>query len=739
MAQDPLKPKDDGKIRLPSTDAAMNKIAPDLDGGGRGTKDDDKDAAKARREAKRDEAEILTRMRKRFDRCVSAESEMRKRMLDDIKFKAGEQWPSDVIANRSADRRPMLTINKIPTFVHQITNDQRQNRPGINVNAVGDKGDPEAAKMYRGMIRAIERDSSADIAYDTAFDAAASAGIGYWRILTDYESDDTFDQIIHIRRIRNQFTVYLDPDRIEPDGADARFGFVTEMIPRDEFESHYPDADPVQWTQQGIGEELKNWVDQKTIRVAEYYEIKREMRDLVALENGHVGYYDDLADEIKQAIADGRMEVLNRRQAECIKQTWYKATCKEILDSREWPGKWVPIVQVIGDEIDIQGKVMFSGIIRNAKDPQRMYNYWSTAETEMIALAPKAPFIMEEGQVEGHSRTWQQANTKSFPYLLYKGTSVSGKQAPPPQRQPFTGAPQGIVQAKMGAAQDMMATTGIRFDATQQERMQDESGRAIRELRRSGDLGSFHYVDNLARSLKHTGRILIDLIPHIYDTPRMITILREDDGEEQVKVDPHMGKPYQESRGQDGKTLKAFNPKAGKYGVTVTIGPSYATKRIEAAESMMNFARSMPQTAQLIADLIAKNQDWPGADEMARRLAKAVPPNLLTPDQKDIPPQVQAIMQSMEQQIKQLSQERQQLLKQIADTSADRAVMQDKVNKDFEGRLLGVMQKAEEAQSKRAEADAERMLKAVELIAKTSPGAATPGLPVAGTGQQSLE
>jgi len=357
----------------------------------------------------------------------------------------------------------------------------------------------------------------------------------------------------------------------------------------------------------------------------------------------------------------------------------------------------VPIVECLGEEIDVQGKVKKMGIVRNAKDAQRMYNYWSTAETELIALAPKAPYIMEEGQVEGHETSWKQANRKSFPYLLYRGVNLGGRQAPPPQRQPFSGSPQGVVQAKMGAAQDMQATTGIRFDATMHERMQDESGRAIRELRRSGDLGSFHYVDNLSRALRHTGAILIDLAPHYLDTKRYQTVLREDDTEETVLIDPNADKAYTETRGQDGKTLKVFNPKIGKFAVTVTIGPSFATKRIEAAESMMSFAKALPNTAQLIADLIAKNQDWPGADEIARRLAKAVPPQFLTPDQKDVPPQVQAVIQQLEAQIKQLSAERQQLMAAVNDKNADRAVAQDKVNKDFEAKLLQILQKADDS------------------------------------------
>ena len=695
MAQDPLQPKDDGRVKLPRVDAAMNKMPPSGKRGGKGSKDDGLPLGETKSNAEKQE--LLARMRKRFDRCVQAESENRKAALDDLKFKAGEQWPSDTAAMRQADRRPMLTVNKIPTFVNQVTNDQRQNRPQINVSPVGEKGDREAAKMYRGWIRAIERDSVADIAYDTAFDGAVSNGFGYCRILSAYEDKDSFDQVLRIKRIRNPFTVYLDPDRLEPDGADSKFGFVAEMMPRDEFKGRWPDADQMPWTQAGIGEDMKNFADKDNIRVVEYYEIKTDYRDLVALDNGHIGFEDELHADVAAAIAAGKVKVIKRRTAEVPKQTWYLATAVDVLEAKPWPGSFVPIAQCIGNEIDIQGKVRLSGVIRNAKDPQRMYNYWSTAETEMIALAPKAPFIMEEGQVEGHEASWKQANTKSYPYLLYKGVNLNGKPAPPPQRQIFAGVPQGIVQAKQGAAQDMMATTGIRFDATMGERMTDESGRAIRELRRSGDLGSFHYVDNLSRMLRHIGAMLIDLAPHYLDSPRYVTVLREDDTEEVVRIDPNADKAYTETKGQDGKTLKVFNPKIGKFGVTVTIGPSFATKRIEAAESMMAFAKALPNTAQLIADLIAKAQDWPGADEMARRLAKAVPAQYLTPDQKDVPPQVQALLQALDQQVKQLSAERQQLMAALNDRSADRQVAQDKVNKDFEAKLLQILQKADDS------------------------------------------
>jgi hypothetical protein len=529
-------------------------------------------------------------------------------------------------------------------------------------------------------------------------DLAVKIGWGYWRVTTDFEGPDTFDQVIKIERIRNPFTVYLDPDAQEPDGHDAQWGFITTVMTKDEYKDKYPKHQGIiSFTQAGIGDKLSNWVMTEGIRVAEYFKVSKESRKLVALSNGFSGWEDELDESIQDQIKDGSLEVVRERDAEDTKIKWYEINGHEVLSEKEWVGReGIPIVRVVGEESDIEGKLKLAGIIRHAKDPQRMFNYWRTLETEVIALQPKAPWVMEEGQVEGYESMWKSANTASLPYLLYKGSDVGGKPAPPPQRQPFAGAPQGVETAVQGAAQDMMAATGIRFDATQNERMIDESGKAIRELRRSGDLGSFHYADNLGQSLRRTGHILIDLIPRIYDRRRMVTILREDDSEEQIIIDPDANKPMQEVQGR-AKKIKIFNPKLGTYGVTVTIGPSYATKRIESSERMMEFAKAMPQTASLIADLIAKNQDWEGADEMARRLAKAVPPQLMTPDVKDIPPQVQAVMQNQQQQIQQMQQALQGMQKQLQEKQTGFAISQDKINKDYEAKILAIVQKAEAA------------------------------------------
>ncbi len=707
MAQDPGKPKDSGKVGLPKPTPGMNKLAPDLKAGGKGSKDDPAiltlGSSDKKKPDKAEDEKLLAKGRKRFERALSAESENRKEALDDLKFKAGDQWPSSIQQRRNKQRRPCLTINKMKTFIHQVTNDLRQNRPAINVSPVGDKSDPKAAKAFRGLIRAIERDSTADIAYDTAADLMVSCGRGFVEVCTEYEAAETFNQVLRIKRVRNQFTVYLDPDAQEPDFADGNWAFKTEMMPREEFEDQFPHADRMPWNQAGIGDTYKNWVEQDAVRVALYYVVEKKPRTLVCLDNGHTGWEDELGDAVKDQIESGAVTVENERWSETRKVMCYKMTAVEVLERYEMVFTTIPLVPMIGDEIDIQGQVKLSGVIRDARDAQRMYNFWRSLETELIALQPKAPWVGAEGFMEGHPE-WKVAHDENVVALEYVPKSLNGQPVPPPQRQPFTGAPTGVEAAIQGAAQDMMATTGIRFDATMNERMTDESGRAIRELRRSGDLTTFHYPDNMGRTLRRVGYLLIEGIPRVYDTRRIVTILREDDKEELVQIDPDNTRAYEEKRPAatpaqpNPKMLKILNPTVGRYGIAITIGPSFATKRIEASESMMAFAKALPNVAALIADLIAKNQDWPGAEEIAARLAKAVPPQLMTADQKDIPPQAQAMLQALQNQIKQMMQERMQLIRALTEKVSDRALAKDKIDKDYKAKILKLIADLEKAQ-----------------------------------------
>jgi hypothetical protein len=618
----------------------------------------------------------------------AAEATDRAEAVDDIKFGAGDQWPDDIKASRQAKKRPCLTINKVNTFIFQITNEQRQNRPSINVSPVGDKSDIQTAQMLKGMIRQIERLSHADIAYDTGFESAVRIGWGYWRLITEYEYEKSFDQCIKIERIRNPFRVYMDPDHQSPTGQDAQWCFITDLVTREDFKTDYPDADPVEWQEGTTGDE-NLWCTQTHVRLAEYFCFETKNRTLVALSNGHIGWEDKLNADIRKQIESGVVKVVNEREVPVKQVKWFKLTSKDILDEKDWPGKWIPVVKDIGIETDIEGNVSRMGLTRGMKDPQRMYNYWCTSETEQIALMPKAPYIIEEGQLEGHEGDWAKANNDALPYLTYKGSNVGGKPVPPPQRQQFAGPPAGIIQAKIGAAQDMQAVTGVRWDATMQERMHDESGKALRELKRVGDIGNFHYVDNLARSLKFTGEILIDLIPKIYDTKRILTILREDDSQEQVTIDPTLPKAH-EQREEGENVVKLYNPNVGEYAVAVTIGPNFATKRQEAADSMLTFMQAVPPAAPLIADLIAKNMDWPGAEEIYSRLQTLLPPGLLDQRTQNLPPEAKGLIANLTQQMAQMKQERDQAVSMLGDKDKDRQIEIDKINKDFEAKMTDI-------------------------------------------------
>lgn len=581
----------------------------------------------------------------RFKLAEEAESKIRIQALDDLKFRAGEQWPEDVKSERSRDGRPCLVINKIPQFIQQITNDQRQNRPSIKAHPVDDKADLETAKIIQGLIRHIEYNSNADVAYDTAFESAVVGGRGFFRVITEYADPDSFDQEILVKRIRNPFSVFFDPHSQEPDGSDANFGFVTEDLSKDEFISKYPKADLAkagEWD--SVGNTEPGWFTGDSCRVAEYFYREFKEIDLVLLSDGSSGPKDRLPKLLPEGVT-----VVRERTAMVPVIKWCKLNGNEILEKTEWLGKWIPIIPVYGAELDVDGERILEGVIRNAKDPARMYNYWASAETEAIALAPRAPFVAAEGQLEGYEDQWASANRKNHSVLKYKPISLGGVPVAPPQRNAFEPAVQAITQARMLASDDLKATTGI-YDASLGNKSNETSGIAIQRRNTQAQTSNFHFVDNLTRSLRHTGRILIDLIPKVYDTARSARIIGENEEQKVIRVN----EPFEEN----GKSV-LYQLDVGKYDVTIDVGPSFASKRQEAATSMMEVTRSMPQLMQIAGDILVKNMDWPGAQELADRIKKTLPPGLADDPKKPspLPPQVQQQMNQMNQMIESMTQQ----------------------------------------------------------------------------------
>jgi hypothetical protein len=602
-----------------------------------------------------DDKSLLETARKRFSLAEEAESEIRKLEIEDLRFRAGEQWPADVQGARNIDKRPCLTINRLPQFIHQITNDQRQNRPSIKVSPVDDGADVDTAKILQGLIRHIEYNSNADVAYDRAFEGAVTKGRGYFRVITDYCDPTSFEQDIFIKSIRNSMSVYVDPSYQEPDGSDMNWGFIFEDVPEDDYKAEYGEEDLESleaW--RASGDEAADWANGKTIRVAEYFYKEYENTTLCLLSDKTVVLKSDLEGVM---LPDG-VAVVAERQSLIPKIKWCKINAVRVLEKTDWPGQWIPIIPVHGDEIELEGKRIFEGVIRHAKDPQRMYNYWASAETEAIALAPKAPFIGAEGQFKGYEKEWATANQRSFAFLQYVPKTIGGVAVPPPQRNHATVDTGAITNARALSSEDLKATTGI-YDAALGNRSNENSGIAIQRRNIQAQTSNFHFVDNLSRAIRHTGRILVELIPHVYDTARAVRVIGED-GEQQIV---QINQIFQEN----GKP-KSYNLGAGKYDVTVETGPSFATKRQEAVESMLQLTKAYPQVAGVAGDLMVKNMDWPGAKEIAERLKKTLPPGIAEPDEKDqqpLPPEVQNQMAQMNQMIEQLTEQLKHKTEQI--------------------------------------------------------------------------
>jgi hypothetical protein len=579
---------------------------------------------------------------KRFKLIEDAEHDIRKKSLDDLKFREGSgQWDDVISEQRRQDRRPCLTSNRIPQFVRHITNDMRMNRPSIKISATDDTT-KETAEILEGLMRHIQESSNASIAYDTAADNQVTMGFGYVRVITDYCDDDTFDQEILIKPIKNPFTVYFDPNCVEFDYSDAMYAFVCSDVDKGEFQKQYPDANQNNELLSSIGDSQANWETEDTIRIVEYFDVVEKDKKLYQLIDGSI--VDKLPEGMPKEYVKAERSTKDR------KIIWRKMTATDILEEKEWVGKYIPIVPFLGEDLDVDGKRVLKGIVRDAQDPQRMYNYWVTAQTEAIALAPRAPFLVAEGQIEGYEKFWNTANTSNHAYLPYKPVTLNGNIVGAPQRQQAEPPVQAMTLAIRQASEDLKLVTGIQ-DAALGVQSNETSGKAIQQRQKQGEIANFHFGDNFARGLRALGTVIMDLIPKIYDAPRVTRIIHPDDTEELVKINQPTGK--KDMNGVD----KIYDVTTGKYDVVISVGASFQTKRQEAADAMVAITQANPNLWQVAGDLLVKNLDWNGSDEIAERLKKMLPPQLQEkPDgSQELPPQVQQQLAQLEQMNEQLT------------------------------------------------------------------------------------
>jgi hypothetical protein len=656
-------------------------------------------SAQNSQEAEKEIARVKAFLRQAQDRwqiASEAEATNRKNGLDDLEFRAGKQWPDDIRTERDIDKRPCLTMNHMPQYIRQVTNEGRQQRPAIQINPVGDGADQDTAEVLQGMVRHIEVNSDAEVAYDTAFEHMVTSGWGFWRIITDWIGQ-TFDQEILIKRIKNPFCVYFDPAAIEADYSDARFAFVIEDVPISEYREQYKDTEAAGLADfSSIGDSAADWATKDTIRVAEYFHIEEEFKTLVQLDNGEIMYLEEVPENKK---------VINKRTCIERKVMWSKINAIEVIEEREWPGQWIPIVPVLGDDLEVDGQRHLIGLVRNLKDPQRMYNYWVSAATEMIALAPKAPNLVAEGATENHEVEWSQSNTRNLATLTYKAYDSEGRQLPTPVRNVYEPPVQAINLMTRQADNDMKAGAGI-YDASLGQKGPDQSGKAILARQKQTDISILNYSDNLARSIRHTGRLLIDLIPHIYSAPRVQRIVNPDQTTKYVGVFNSQQSEANPSVALQGQAIqKIYDVGVGRYDVSVSVGPSYQSRRQEAVASELELAKAYPPLMGIAGDLIVGNMDWPQSKQIAERIKKTLPPNVL--DDNDQDPASQ--LQRARAQLGAISQQHELLtkaLEQATETINTKRVEQDtklqiaKLDQETKLAIAEITTKAQEAQTR---------------------------------------
>ena len=557
---------------------------------------------------------------------------------DDLNFLSGDQWPAGIKNEREKDSRPCLVNNVLPTFVDQVLGDQRQNRPAIKVSPVdmiqvqapgtdkpeslkisslsGGK-DYELAEVMTGLVKNIEYNCDAETSYDIAFQAALESSMGFLRVRTDYLAEDTFDQDVIIDHIENQFSVTLDPNAREHDYSDMNWAFIHDSMPKDDFEEKYPGKPTDAVTGESVVGEGVEWTTQSTVTVSEYFTREPVTKEMALLSDGRAVFMDEIEPVLDELAAKG-VTVERTRKVKTFKVVWRLITGQDVLEGPvEMACTTIPVVPVWGKCLVIKKKKIFRSIIRHSKDAQSMANYWDSAATESVALAPKAPFIGTEGQVEGYEDAWENANTTNAALLTY----VPQYQGDPgPRREQPASIPAAEITLSMNSGEKIKSTMGM-FDASLGQAGNESSGKAIIARQRQGDRGSFAFIDNLSKA--------IEMAMKTYDTERVVRLKFQDETEDYVKLNEQI----LDEQTNEYITINDLN--VMKYDVVVTTGPSYSTQRMEAAEAMIQFAQAVPNAAGVIGDLIALNMDWPGADKIAERLKKIVPPNVLTAEERE--------------------------------------------------------------------------------------------------------
>ena len=619
--------------------------------------------------------DTLQRIRERFADAADAMREQHIRMREDLAFSNPsdpQQWDADARTARKG--RPCLTFDRTNQFIQQVVNDGRQNKPSINVLPADSQADVEVADKLGGIIRHIEYVSRAGIAYDTSLEHAVRAGIGHIRVIPQVMRPETNEQEIRIMRVHDPLSVVYDPNSTEPDGSDATHAFVETIFTKRAFTRSWPKAKQLSFDNEAAG-----WFSSDSIRVVEYFDVIEEKQNAltVSLEGQQITVTEaEYWDAAKKTGV--KLPVVAQFERTMRRVKWCKASGAEVLEETDFPSQYLPVIPVMGHEMWLDGKRYLCGMVRRMMDSQRFHNYAVSAAAEQVALQPKAPFIGAAEAIEGKEDEWRTANAGNPAILTFNARDGNGEPLPMPQRAspPIMGTAWGELLSYSSGA--MESSVGM-FKANLGQQGNETSGRAIRARQQEGDTANFHFLDNLNRSIEQLGRVVVDMIPRIYDTPRQARIVGDDGSQDFVQVNPEMPQAAQ----RQGKKVVAINPNVGAYDVRVKAGPSYTTQRQETAEQLSNMLQAAPNLLPILGDVWVKSQDWPDSEKIARRLKAMLPPEIKAQEdegeEQPLPPQVMQQMQQMQQQIEMLSG----ALEKAAAEAEDKSIEKDKIEAEM--------------------------------------------------------
>jgi hypothetical protein len=654
--------------------------------------DDDKPSRQVARQQTREEEKLLKRGLEDFKAAAEAIDAQRKREIDDLAFDAGEHWPKelleqrgtvrDPVTNRQLPARPSLTIPKLTAPIQQIVNRQREASLAIIVKPKSGGATQKTAERINGLIRHIQVESRANIARAWAYAHAVKCGRGFYRVLKTWANDGDMDVDLIVDRILNQSSVYLDPLHKQPDGSDAEHAFIVEDVAVARFKREHPKS-KVLTAGEATLSTFGDWITYdgtnqiKTVRRAEWWRVVYRERTLCEYEGGAV-YFEDDPEKPKKGLG----KKIRERTVRQPQVKWVKMTAGEILESEDWEGRYIPIIQVLGREYNINGQRKYKGMIADAKDAQRSYNYMRSKQVEAVGLAPIAPYTMVEGQDEGYEEMWATANTVPYSRLTYRPVTIGGQPAPPPMRNSASTDIGAITVAVAAADDDIKAVTGHSDPSLGRSNPADRSGRAIQALQQRTDEGASDFLGNLTEiSMVHEGRILLDLLPYVYDVPgRIATILDEDLQESrQVMVNQPFitqpdGQPVKAQPGQPGAEI--IDLQKGIYRVVVSVGKAHKTQREEAVALLGEVMAAAPQTAPLLTDVLVENVDAPGFQRLAKRFKAMLPPQIqqLEAGDESIPPAAAAQIGQLQAQLQQAGKAVQELQQEVEQKTASERI-----------------------------------------------------------------